>query len=486
MKVFLFLQARQICCRDEKALRFISEGFFIFWHIVLPKFSVCSVSKPPVMKTLYFVIIALFIFSCNRPSTITADGKIPVDLIKADFRQVTSAIEQQTPSPFYMCGKAAYDSMKIKIYKSLVKPLSPIQFYQKLSPLIALLNDEHFQLFIATSTLKQLETDNPALYFPFSVFIDGNKMYTNKNLSSDTLIRKGTEILTINNIPVKTIIEKVRNGANLAPNHENYFERRLEDHFYRSLLMDVGLRNNFTVTFRDKTVKLKGVSAKVINQSNTEPANFSYQISEGGSKIGYLRLNTLLSDKKQLLDSTLSIFFKTMEQQKVADLIIDIRNNFGGSTKLARAVFNYITANKYRIDLGEEYFKNGKKVRDYDTSAVVPENVAHKFKGNTILLTNVKTYSSAHMMAVSFKSAGMGKIVGQVSSEPLFISGEVQELVTANTKCHFYYPVSNFYLPGFKKGIVSYFVPDIEIYPSIADRINGNDEAMAAAKRMMK
>nr|WP_294794805.1 S41 family peptidase [uncultured Mucilaginibacter sp.] len=438
------------------------------------------------MKTLYLVIIVLFIFSCNRPSTITPDDKIPVDLIKADFRQVTSAIEQQTPNPFYMCGKAAYDSIKIKIYKSLDKPLSPIQFYQKLSPLIALLEDEHFQLFIGTGTLKQLEADNPTLYFPFSVFVDGNKMYTNKNFSSDTLIRKGTEILTINNIPVKTIVEKVRNDANLAANHENYFERRLEDHFYRSLLMDVGLRNSFTVTFRNKTVKLKGVSAKVINQSNTEAADFSYHISEGSSKIGYLRLNTLLSDKKQQLDSTLLVFFKIMEQQKVANLIIDIRNNFGGSTKLVRAVFNYITTNKYRIDLGEEYFKNGKKVRDYDTSAVAPENVAHKFNGNAILLTNVKTYSSAHMMAVSFKSAGMGKVIGQVSSEPLFISGEVQELITANTKCQFYYPVSNFYLPGFKKGVVAYFVPDIEIHPAITDRISGKDEAMATAERMMK
>ena len=441
------------------------------------------------MKTLFaivLVVLAVSLYSCRPLPPLTADSKIPIELIRADFHQVTSAIEQRTPNPFYMCGKASYDSMKLKIDKSLNKPLSPVQFYQKLSPLLTLLNDGHFQLFIGDGILKQLENDNPKLYFPFSVFIDGNKIYTNKNMSSDTSIHEGTEIFRINNIPASIIIEKIRKGINLAHNQENFFERRLEDHFFRSLLMDIGLRNSFTIVFKNKTAKLKGVSAKIIEQCDPEPDDFSYRIIGGRNKIGYFRLNTLLGSKKQKLDSTLSILFKMLDQQKVTDLVVDIRNNLGGSTKLARAVFNYITTKKYKIDLGEEYFENGKKITDYDTAWIIPEKVAHKFKGNIILLTNVKTYSSAHMMAIGFKSAGMGKVIGQVSSEPLYISGEVQELITTNTKCLFYYPVSNFYLPGYEKENISYFVPDIEVYPKIADRINEKDEAIDLVKKIMK
>lgn len=438
------------------------------------------------MKVFYTILLAAFFCSCQNRSIISAATKIPVKLLAADFLQMTSAIEHETPTPFYMCDEALYKSTKFNICKSLNKPLTPIQFYQKISPLITLLNDGHFQLFISDEVKKQLENKNPTLYFPFTVFIDGNRIYSNKNMSTDTSIRKGTEILAINNIPANVIIRKIRNRADLPSNHENFFERRLEDHFYRSLFVDINLRNNFKITFKNKTTKLRGVSEKIIEHAALDPADFSYKIiNNNSSKIGYFRLNTLLYEKKPKLDSVLAVFFKMLDEQKITKLIVDIRDNLGGSTKLARSVFNYISANSYKIDIGEEYFENGKRVTVYDTSSVVPEKVSHQFRGKMILITNVKTYSSAHMMAIGFKSARMGIVIGQVSSEPLFISGEVKELIATNTKSRFYYPVSNFYLPGFKKDTVSYFVPDLAIYPTITDRINGKDIAMEMAKKQL-
>jgi C-terminal processing protease CtpA/Prc len=437
------------------------------------------------MKPYLLIISLLLLVACTLQGQQTIDDKIAPDLISADFKQITNAIEQQVPNPFYLCPKARYDSLKSAIAKELNKPLSAQEFYQKASRLVTALNDEHFQLFIGDNLKKQLEESNPTLYFPFSVFINGDKIYTNQNLSAVKNIQNGTEILKINNIPAKQILAMIRQNRSHEPNLENFFERRLEDHFSRSLLTDVGLRNNFTIILKNHTLSTPGVSAEVIHKAYVYLDGFSYSIMDGANPIGYLQLTTLVSDKQHQLDSTLSMFFSRLKQKKVTRLIIDIRDNFGGSTRLARSVFNYITTKPYRMDMGEEYLANGKKITSNDTSWSTPKKMTDGFNGTTVLLTNTRSYSSAHMMANAFKTYHIGKVVGQVSPEPLFISGEINHLVTTNTKCIFYYPTTNFYLPGYKKESVSYFIPDVAIYPTLTDKISGRDEALILAKKVL-
>jgi hypothetical protein len=425
-------------------------------------------------------------FGCKLEPKVTADGKISSKLINADFDKITKMIEQETPNAFYLCSKSSYDSLKAIIKVELNTSLSPIEFYKKVEPLISLLNDGHFQLFLGDSVVNSLENDNPFLYFPITVFVNGNRLYANVNLSFDPRIDKGMEILSINHIPSSTIIKIMRHNRNLSPSQENFFERRLENHFWRSLLFEIGLRNDFAIAFENTVVNLKGVSGTVIRRSNDNTSDFNHRIILGKTKIGYLRVNTLVYEKKSQLDSASAEFFKQLADQHIDNLIIDIRNNLGGSSKLARNVFDYITTKDYKIDIGEQYLVNGKKVTEWDTTSTSPRFKDYKYGGRTILLTNVTTYSSAHMMAVSFQKAGMGKVIGQVSSEPLFISGEVKKLVLDNTKCKFYFPVSNFYLPGYSKNHVSYFTPDIVSYPTISDKVNGRDKAIQLAVGIFK
>jgi hypothetical protein len=43
---------------------------------------------------------ALFFCSCQHRNPLSADSKIPVEFIKDDFWQVTTAIEKEVPAPF--------------------------------------------------------------------------------------------------------------------------------------------------------------------------------------------------------------------------------------------------------------------------------------------------------------------------------------------------------------------------------------------------
>ncbi|MGF7080649.1 S41 family peptidase [Mucilaginibacter sp. UYCu711] len=438
------------------------------------------------MKTTHIIaaIFLLLTLSFCIPDTMQSiDDKVSLDLLKADFKEITFNIESKAPNPYYLCAKSSYDSIKQKITASINKPMTTIEFYQKVSPMFTLLNDEHFSLRLDEGLVKKLELQNPDLYFPFTVFIDKDKIFIDKCLREGTAVKKGDEVLSINNVPSKEILNRFRHGMLLKSNEENYFERRNEDHFYRSLFSEMGFRNNFSLKFANKTVKIKGVQKKVITALWDSIDDFTYVILN--EKIGYLRINTLVADKRQKLDSGLIVFFKTLKQQRINKLIVDIRGNLGGSTKLSRDVFDYITDKKYSMDTGEEYLQNSKNVFESDTTLDAPKRMADKFIGRTILLNNVTSYSSAHMMANAFKYYKMGTVIGQISAEPLFISGEVREAITSNTKCSVYFPTKNFYLPGYEKNSASYFVPDYQVYPTINDRVKGKDPAVDLAIKIL-
>lgn len=208
---------------------------------------------------------------------------------------------------------------------------------------------------------------------------------------------------------------------------------------------------------------------------------------EGPPKIGYIKIATLIWDKRSRrdsLDDFLKATFEKLKNDSIENLIIDIRNNPGGSSVFAKDIFDYMSSNPLKTALGEEYFNQGKLVQEADTSWYIPKQVANKFSGATILLSNVNTYSSAHMMAVAFQYYHLGKTVGQVSDEPLYITGELQKAVLPKTSCIFYYPTANFLLPGYQENKKAHFVPDYQIYPSLRDIIEKRDTMLNFAVKL--
>lgn len=436
------------------------------------------------MRLLFLLVLAsVLLTGCNSYSQ-KNDNKISREGLLADFKQVTARLETQVPDPYYLCSKTVYDSVKQAVASSLDSAMTPIEFYQKMQPLFMLLKDAHFQLLLNRQIIKETESSNSTFYFPMTVFIDSTHIFVNNNVSSDRSIKKGDEIVAINGMPAKEILNKLRCGISYNKQEEQFFEHTYEALFYYKIAFNLNFTNNFTIQFKNKTIKVPGVSTDIIEKTNADTLPFSYKLLE--NRIGYLKIGTLLITERQKLDSCLAAFFALLKKENIHSLIVDIRNNGGGSTQLAGDVFNYITTNKYKVSLNEVYFKDGKKVVDTDTSFRTPKDVADKFTGKTILLSNIASYSSSHMMANTFQYYKMGSVVGQTSVEPLYISGEVTELITQNTKCRLYLPSSNFALPGYTKDSVTYFVPDYQVDPTIQDKILGKDKALEVAVGLLK
>lgn len=137
------------------------------------------------MKTIYIgtsIYLLIIFIGCKSNTIKSIDDKISPANLNTDFKEITSNIEHKVPNPYYLCAKSSYDSIKQKIKSTLNKPMTTIEFYRKISPMFALLKDEHFGLYLDKRLVENLERQNPDLYFPFTVFIDKDKIFIDRCL----------------------------------------------------------------------------------------------------------------------------------------------------------------------------------------------------------------------------------------------------------------------------------------------------------------
>ncbi len=435
---------------------------------------------------LMFVVCLVTVACRSFAADDHPDQKLSQQVLKEEFNQITSRLENEVPDMYYLCPRATYDSTKQAVLRSLSDSMSIISFYRHIMPLFTVLRDPHFQCFVDKKMLDKLDEENPGLYFPFTVMIHDGRIFIDENLSTEKNISRGTEILGINGVTAAEILRRIKCGVVYTANQENFFEQWHESIFYRDLLLMLAFRSNFKVQLPNRTIQVKGVSRKDLAKIEPITPDFEYKLLDAPNQIvGYLKIGTLINDKRDSLQSVLERFFKEVNERHIQDIIIDIRGNLGGSTKLVRLVFDHITDQECIFGLDEIYLKNGVRTSLNDTAQPISRHLKRDYFGRTVLLTDVKTFSSAHMMANAFKFYNLGKIVGQVSMEPLFISGEVEKRVLNRSRCYFYFPTTNFSLPGFEATKISYLIPDVEVMPDIRDRLNQRDMALEKARMLL-
>lgn len=436
---------------------------------------------------LFFLLITLLNTSCGSTLRQNKDVILSLSQVNEDFKALTLHIAKDVPHPFYTCPKNKYDSVKKIVANKLHDSMSVSELFRTIYPLVQILNDAHFSIHLPDN----FKEPDGTLYFPFKIILKNNQLFVFKNLSSNTAIKSGDEIIFINGIPVKTIIEKIRSCNFKSMNEENFFEQWTQITFPFRLNTLFGFDKRFSIQTKKGTFNLTGIKQEKLSEKNENADRFyTFKIlTESIPKTGYLKIASLAWEKKEqrsVLDSFLKTSFKKLKDDSVQHLIIDIRDDLGGSSVFGKDIFDYITNKPYTFAWGEEFYKNGKIIRNTDTVLHIPSKFEYKFTGETILLTNVLTYSSAHMLAVGFNYYHLGKTVGQMSSEPLFITGEVQSFTLPNSKCLFYCPSSNFILPGFDENKKNYFIPDYKVYPDFKDQLNNKDTLLNFAVKLSK
>jgi len=209
-------------------------------------------------------------------------------------------------------------------------------------------------------------------------------------------------------------------------------------------------------------------------------------------------------------------FIDSLNENKVENLIIDLRNNPGGNLTLGVQLIYFLTDKDtlkgfseyaFTSDIYKKYFRKeyqklktkhpeGVPQRDLVLinsdlnlfSEITNENSNYFipttrpiFKGNIYILSNYRTGSAAAMLTTLFQDNDVGTIIGtSVGNNPIGAT-TYTPMKLPKTKAEISIASTYIERPKKEKGIIQ--VPDIWVEYSINDLINGKDPYLEAVKR---
>lgn len=376
-------------------------------------------------------------------------SKLSGQSVKDDLDYLYQSIQSTHYNLFAFRNQKQYDSLyhqlKTRIHTDSLTLLQTVSLYQQL---VSFANTGHCEIdFPARSYIAYAHSGG--VVFPLELAFENGKAFVRNNLSSNTTIEVGDEIVTIDNITIQDLLRQL---YPLVSAERTYFKNAKIEllSFPRLLFQHNGRKDNWTLQIRNKANQISNTEVKAVSvidyetSRNGEVVNPLKKLQLYGD-IAYLNPGPFGSNEadgesvfKQYIDSAFSV----IRTKNSKHLIIDLRNNPGGDNAysdyliscFAHKPFKWYSAfsvktskilkhhTRLHADTSNDYASALLRNTDgtvfkYDFPACKPLENAKRFKGKVYVLINRQTYSMAAVSAALIQDYKFGKIVGEETGD---------------------------------------------------------------------
>ncbi len=395
------------------------------------------------------------------------DTKLSVKELIYDLDYLIETIEDVAVDPYTDISKTDFYEQYELVRSQINKPLTRREFYLRIAPLIGLLKHTHTHIWISPEVRKYYDRMN-CKSIPLKIKITSSKLYVAENYSMYT-ISEGKEILSINNIDSKELVENLR--RQIKSPTINYANRMIETYFDFLLWWVYDFKGPFNIKFNDAELVLEGKLKSELaalrksskKQKKTQKKDLSYQ--KIMPKIGLLTIRTFGSSRDGYM-SFLKESFLNIKNDSIEFLIIDVRDNGGGSDwqgvelikyiydkpfkshskfyrKKSRQKDQYINQHlkwwvrwipSIRAQHIEKYFDGDDRkylqasigeIVTYEIPNETPEENQIRFNGDVFVLINHNSYSAAAVFATMIKDYQIATLVGSETGQCASADGEL-------------------------------------------------------------
>ncbi len=299
----------------------------------------------PLLSRISFCFMICAAAGCSISKQKVHPVKTDPGSLQQDLILLNKALQKYHPSLYAFCPKTEWEEAWQKSLGSIRDSLNEADFaYQIVGPLLARIRCGHTSVSLS-NYFKKYQQVNPPASFPLHMKFFGDTMMVSRNLNrTDTQIKKGTIILTINGMDSREI--KDRMFANLPM--EGYAESvnlaRLNNNFPFYHRMVMGVDSFYAIQFQDDQNLIKSSTIAAYKPGQKTKSSSESKVEKIRQKPGLarkreLRIDTIsrvgymfLANFNQPLISHHFIrkSFKTIKHHRIKHLIIDLRSNGGG------------------------------------------------------------------------------------------------------------------------------------------------------------
>lgn len=313
-------------------------------------------------KATYLSLFLLIIV--NSACSQSIDDSFPQEKMLKDL-EVFKNIRLEANSGLYKYRtKQEIDSIHSWAKKEIQNSLTYLDFYNIIYQLTDFEGSLHNSTNLPTKISSALQDENSG-YFPYPIKYIENKWIINYDKGSIPL---GAEIISINSLKIGAIIKSLNKYYTTDGVNKTGKRIGIERHFSKYYRLNYGLNNQFIIEYKTRTSEdvkkekfssisygsyYKNVSKRYSRSFDTFnyrdwKENETYSFKTINNETGILAINSFgLGDEKDPRHlryvSFLDSVFTAIKNNKINNLIVDVRHNGGGNDPNDLVTYSYLT-----------------------------------------------------------------------------------------------------------------------------------------------
>jgi len=363
-------------------------------------------------------------------------------LLIEDFDFLCNKLETVHPDIYAEYPQEKYSEDKNSILSTLQNDMTPEEFYVAVAAFVASIKDGHTNVMPFVSENRTNYMKNGGVTIPLRIVTDKNTLKVMGVLSdTDTEIKADDTILSINGVPASEICGFLYGLVGSEDN--NYIKDKFLANYISTFLWykyDFG--DEYTFVVENDNNGINEIKMKAVTQE--EAVGNLQKLLKPQSQMYSLDIDSI-NHKAVLIVRTffnppaLETFFdeafdKIINQYKVNDLTIDVRDNGGGSSASVDLLLSHLTRREYRTysdinikisaDVKEAYQKRHpnlyEKIKDIPDGDMYQQESLIKrpgkeeiYTGKLTVLCNEMSYSGASTFVSLVECLNLGKIIGK-------------------------------------------------------------------------
>ena len=341
--------------------------------------------SPFLRRAIALAIVAAGVASCSPlrvpPPPSAAPAAIGRTLNRddaiADLDLLMRTLEDVHPDLYANRPRDSVISARARLAATMPPSLSRAELWTRLAPFVAAFGDGHTSIALPREEAQRLQQAG-ALVFPPSVAMDdAGRIVVSAPIVRDVGVEAGDRLASVNG---KNADSLVRAWMTEASGESERFRAANVTGLFRDLLLIHSIGAPYTIVTQrgedaPRTIELAGISQDSLRaiatrtraQRTTAP-NFTYELRP--SRVGYMNFRSMAGDPARF-KTDLAAMFQRVADDSARVLVIDLRGNGGGDSRLGDELLRYVTTKPYRMSSAKQW-KMSAEYRAYFKSMVHP------------------------------------------------------------------------------------------------------------------
>ncbi len=490
--------------------------------------------KSRLQQVAAFAVLLLLMSCAATKKNYSPAKKFSRQELQQDYTLLRNILESKHPSLYWYTPKDSMDMYFSRYALAIEDSMTEAQFGWKiLAPLTHQVHCGHTS-FSMSKAYTRWVAGRRFPSFPLFARIWGDSMIITGNLNrKDSLLKKGMVVTSVNGLSIRAMTEKMFSNMPADGYAFNVNYMRLGNNFpyyHRNIF---GLSKVYSITYLDSTGKTGATQLPLFEPVVDTAKKRRVQPSEKpGRKT--LRRQALLEKRSLLIDTatatavmTVNTFiggklrrffrrsFRTLRQQNISSLVIDLRSNGGGKVAMSSLLTRYITRVPFKVadtavpitrtlrpytrhikggwlnNLGLMLFSHRKKDGQrhfgyYERKTFYPKRNNH-FDSAVYILIGGSTFSASTLLCNDVKGQQGITLVGEQAGGGWHGNTGliIPDIILPNTKLRVRLPlvrlVQSNHVPKNGLGVM----PDVYVPPSYEALTKGFDKKMQVVKELI-